>query len=256
MNTIDFNNVIAYSRSMCYEKSHSKCATYVKKAFERGGCKYIGGNGWNNQKWCESNNFVCIGDFVPIDKNPRAHNGIPMQWPNGYVQQTGDVCLIKHGIYGHICYAMGPGIDDWVSDYFQRPPAQQPGTGPYCYTNSVERVQFWRHKSVLNGAPTVREMPTPVYADLVDTVPESVSGSSSSNVMISTSQNRVSQLASATRIKENVTQLDESRKKEFESLINSMVSNSPQMGREILIPSEMYDSNILKGSQESKKERT
>jgi hypothetical protein len=55
---------------------------------------------------------------------------------------------------------MGPGINEWVSDYFQRPPGQQSGTGPYCYVGNVERVQFWRHKSVLNGAPEVKELPS------------------------------------------------------------------------------------------------
>jgi hypothetical protein len=160
MSAIDFDKVISYSLKNCTQKSRSKCATYVKKAFECGGCKYISGNGWSNQTWCERNNFVLIGDFVPVDKNPRAHGSVGIQFPLGYIQQTGDVCLIKHGEYGHICYAMGPGINEWVSDYFQRPPGQQSGTGPYCYVGNVERVQFWRHKSVLNGAPEVKELPS------------------------------------------------------------------------------------------------
>lgn len=159
---LDFNKVIQYSMTMCLAKSIGKCATYVKKAFERGGCKYISGNGWDNQKWCRENGFKLIGDFVPINGNPRTGGDGPngLQFPSmgdgsKYVQQTGDVCLIKHGIYGHICYAMGPGLNDWVSDFFQRPPGQRDKCGPYCYQGNIERVQIWRHESVLNGAPIV-----------------------------------------------------------------------------------------------------
>ena len=155
MGVIDFNKVVAYSKIWCAEKSMGLCATYVKNAFQAGGCKYISGDGWFNQKWCIENDFKCIGDFEPIDHNPRAHNGLAIQFPEGYVQQIGDVCLIEHGKMGHICYAMGTGINDWVSDYYQRLPYQQDGTGPYCYPDSITRVQFWRHSSVLNGAPVL-----------------------------------------------------------------------------------------------------
>lgn len=158
--TIDFNKVIQYSKRYCVGKSLSKCAQYVKSAFQAGGCKYVTGNGWNNQAFCKTNGFKCIGDFKPIDGNPRAHNGKPMQFPKGYTQQIGDICLIDHGTYGHICYAAGTGIDDWVSDYFQRAPGQMAGTGPYCYPNGYKQVQFWRHSSVMNGAPEVAEVIT------------------------------------------------------------------------------------------------
>ena len=250
MSTIDFNKVIAYSQTMCYDTSHSKCATFVKKAFERGGCKYIDGDGWNNQKWCEKNNFVCIGDFVPLDKNPRAHDGMSMQFPPGYKQQIGDVCLLKHGIYGHICYAMGPGINDWVSDYFQRPPAQQAGTGPYCYTGGIERVQFWRHKSVLGRTPSVQEATGAVYADATVTNNRETTTSQFSGV-----SNNVEMLAYVARRNENVLKQDDARKKEFESLVSAMTNDAPKMGRDILISADMLDANILKGSQESRKER-
>lgn len=158
--TIDFNKVIQYSKSNCVLRSKALCATYVKKAFEMGGCTYKSGNGWNNQRFCKENGFKCIGDFIPVDYNPRAHGNMSIQFPSGYVQQVGDICLIKHGLYGHICYATGTGINDWVSDYFQKSPGQQDNTGPYCYTGSVERVQFWRHSSVLDDTPVVTETPT------------------------------------------------------------------------------------------------
>ena len=67
--------------------------------------------------------------------------------------------------------------------------------------------------------------------------------------------NKVSMLASAKKANDNVLKQDDSMKAEFESLRNAMATNSPQMGREILITSELYDSNILKGKPETKKER-
>lgn len=154
--SINFDNVIKYSLQHCVSKSKSLCATFVKNAFASGGCKYISGNGFDNQKWCKANGFECIGDFVPIDNFPRPHKNLPIQFPEGYVQQVGDVCLIKHGKFGHICYAMGPDIDDWVSDYFQKHPGQKSGMGPYCYSDyKYERIQFWRHSSVLNDTPVL-----------------------------------------------------------------------------------------------------
>ena len=163
MVVINFSKVIAYSKSTCKIKSIGRCAEYVKKAFQAGGAKYISGNGWDNQRWCEENGFKLIGDFVPDDRNPRAHGNKQMQLPNGNKQQTGDVCLIKHGEYGHICYAMSDNINDWVSDFFQKPPGQQNGTGPYCYQGNIERVQFWRHSSVLNNAPVIDMSTIPSY---------------------------------------------------------------------------------------------
>ena len=163
MAVINFNKVIAYSKSVCKTYSIGRCAEYVKKAFQAGGAKYVSGNGWSNQPWCKTNGFKLIGDFVPDDRNPRAHGNKPIQFPEGYKQQTGDVCLIQHGTYGHICYAMSSDINDWVSDYFQRSPGQQNGTGPYCYQGNVARVQFWRHESVLNNAPVIDESKVQSY---------------------------------------------------------------------------------------------
>ena len=250
MGVIDFNKVIAYSKTMCYDKSRSKCATFVKKAFERGGCKYISGDGWNNQKWCLSNDFVLIGDFVPVGKNPRPHDGRPIQFPAGYVQQMGDVCLIKHGEYGHMCYAMGSGINDWVSDYFQRPPGQMEDTGPYCYKGNIERVQFWRHKSVLNNAPVIQTQETVPVGDEVVSRSDEVSSAQISGGV----SNNVMRLSSAARNRDKVFKSDDARKKEFETLVNSMTNDAPKMGREIIVSGDMFDANILKG-QESRKER-
>lgn len=67
--------------------------------------------------------------------------------------------------------------------------------------------------------------------------------------------NTVSRLASATKPKDNVLKLEDARKTEFESLRNKMTADAPDMGRTILMTSELYDSNILKGSQESRKEK-
>lgn len=168
---ININKVISYSKANCFQRSKALCATYVKKAFEAGGAKYVIGNGWNNQKFCKQNGFVLIGDFVPIDGNPRSHDGMSIQWPNNYDQKPGDICLIKHGTYGHICYATGEDINDWVSDYFQKYPGQQDNTGPYCYNGNYERIQFWRNPSIAkDDVVSITETPSgEITPDTVNT---------------------------------------------------------------------------------------
>ena len=195
MGMLDLSKVISYSKAMCVPKSKALCAEYVKKAFEAGGLKYISGNGWSNQRWCQTNDFRCIGDFVPDMRNPRSPARVEtdkicnvngLQFPRmvdgtPYKQMIGDVCLIKHGQYGHICYAMGPGINDWVSDYFQCYPGQMNGTGPYCYKGDIAQVQFWRHNSINDSTPPViMEQPTQP-SDVVSTSGEGGSSNTSSS---------------------------------------------------------------------------
>lgn len=260
--TINFSKVIEYSLRHCFTSSKSKCATYVKNAFAAGGCEYISGDGWSNQTWCRKNGFQLIGDFIPVDGNPRPHNGMPMQFPQGYVQQAGDVCLIKHGTYGHICYAMGSGINDWVSDYFQKSPVQEANTGPYCYQGNYERVQFWRHSSVMGDTTALDELPnivTPLYNP--DTIASSrgsgFSYSSSAITTINLGDNIVYKLSSSTKNKNPDLYVEnEDRRSKFEALQQTLTNNAPNMGREIYLTEEMYDSNILKGGQQSTEIRT
>ena len=72
---------------------------------------------------------------------------------------------------------------------------------------------------------------------------------------ISSTSNNVMRLSSANKKDKSVLKQDDSRKQEFESLITLMSSNAPNMGRDVIITSELFDSNILKGNQESTKER-
>ena len=72
---------------------------------------------------------------------------------------------------------------------------------------------------------------------------------------ISGTSNNVMRLSSANKKDKSVLKQDDSRKQEFESLITLMSSNAPNMGRDVIITSELFDSNILKGNQESIKER-
>ena len=67
--------------------------------------------------------------------------------------------------------------------------------------------------------------------------------------------NNVMRLSSANKKDKSVLKQDDARKQEFESLITLMSSNAPNMGRDVIITSELFDSNILKGNQESTKER-
>ena len=262
--SINFDKVIAYSKRFCTLKSRSKCATFVKKAFEAGGCTYVSGNGWSNQNWCRTNGFQLIGDFTPINENPRQPvtndmlnicNVNGLQFPkmadgSPYVQQAGDVCLIQHGEYGHICYAMSSDINSWVSDFFQKSPGQQDGTGPYCYQGNVKRVQLWRHSSVMNGAPMITESIITPYYTPSDYV--SSTNSYSSNNMTSYGANKVMMLSSVNKHhNEDAYKQDEERKNQFSALQQKLSSEAPEMGREIYLTEEMYDSNILKGNQQS-----
>ena len=256
---IDLNKVIKYSKEHCGRKSQSLCALYVKRAFEAGGAVYKSGNGWNNQSFCRDNDFVCIGDFVPVDNNPRAHGNKPIQFPEGYKQQIGDICLIKHGTYGHICYAYGPTINDWVSDYWQNSTlgSQMDGTGPYCYSSGYERVQFWRHKSFIGDTKPIVDVTdfSDVHNTIVETPHQERSASSTHQ---NSGTNTVQQLATINQSRTDVLKQTDGRKQEFGTLLNSMINEAPELGVSIVrVPEdEMYDTNILKGSQESKKEKS
>ena len=70
-----------------------------------------------------------------------------------------------------------------------------------------------------------------------------------------TTPHKVYRLADASKSKNNVLEQSDSRKAEFQALQNTMVSKSPEIGRTIILSQEMYNSNILKGNQEAKKER-
>lgn len=84
----------------------------------------------------------------------------------------------------------------------------------------------------------------------------SSSSSNYSNTTVSSnSSNTVYRLSAATKPNENVLQQTEMRKSEFESLRNKMTNEAPDMGRDIIHTSELYDTNILKSDQEAKKER-
>lgn len=117
--------------------------------------------------------------------------------------------------------------------------------------------------SLYNGAPLPSSAVSYEYSDY--TSPSGSSGGSSGGsgtpgisnapINIPNVPNKVSRLSSATRQNDNVLKQSDGRKSEFETLRNTMVANTPEMGRDILMTSELYDSNILKGSQESKTER-
>ena len=69
--------------------------------------------------------------------------------------------------------------------------------------------------------------------------------------------NEVYKLSTATRpYDNNILKPSDDRKGEFEALRTQMTNNAPNMGRKIYHTSELYNSNILKGDQESKTDRT
>lgn len=67
-----------------------------------------------------------------------------------------------------------------------------------------------------------------------------------------TVSNTVINLSNSNKTKKDVLVQSEDRKNEFEKLFNTLVDNAPQLGREIIKCSELYDSSILKVEQTSK----
>ena len=97
---------------------------------------------------------------------------------------------------------------------------------------------------------------TTYYADNSTTSSGTKVTTKSEQINIPGTSNNVQRLAEAAKEKAGMLKQDDKRKNEFESLVTAMTNNAPQMGRDIMLTSELYGSNILKGNQESRKERT
>ena len=94
-------------------------------------------------------------------------------------------------------------------------------------------------------------------AEYVVTYPSSSTMVASNTVSTSTpmTSNVVYKLSSSNNKNDKVLVQSDKRKNEFETLRKTMVSNAEQFGKTIFMTAELYDSNILKSGQESKKER-
>lgn len=181
--SIDFSKVVAWSKMNVPSKGKSLCAGFVKLAWAwGGGCVYVSGNGYDNQKFCKQNGFVNVtfGINTPEDQfwnepNPRGANGV-LKWPQGYTQQPGDICLMKTKSSHHMVYAAGSGADEWVADFWQigkdtqwetyktqhnitcpfsndnhtTPSGGLAVAGPYVYGGNYVKIQFWRHPNLTN----------------------------------------------------------------------------------------------------------
>jgi hypothetical protein len=132
-----------------------------------------------------------------------------------------------------------------------------------CNTNSHLKVgdllNCREHHIVMivstEGTVPVDIPPSNEYIASASSRGSSYSSSSGLTSNISGASNTVSRLAARKRENENILKQDDARKGEFESMVNAMASAAPKMGRDILMTGELYDSNILKGNQESRKER-
>lgn len=71
----------------------------------------------------------------------------------------------------------------------------------------------------------------------------------------SNAQNTVINLSSAIKQENMILKSDDLRENEFEVLRNLLIKNAPNSGREIVKTNELYDSNVLKSGQESRRER-
>lgn len=148
--------------------------------------------------------------------------------------------VIRHfDIMGKCC----PGVIGW-------------NTGPGS-PNDNEFRKFV--DSLYTGSPYIAPEPnydyTTYYASASTSGKGTVASTRGEQINIPGTSNNVQKLAAASKEKAGMLKQDDKRKNEFESLVTAMTNNAPQMGREILITSELYGSNILKGDQESRKER-
>lgn len=69
---------------------------------------------------------------------------------------------------------------------------------------------------------------------------------------IKSAPNSVMKLATADSVHSNIPDVTDDRKAAFAALQKTMVSNTPTIGKKVVTSDEMYETNILKGSQEAK----
>ena len=120
-------------------------------------------------------------------------------------------------------------------------------------SNSEKKYKDFVDSLYEDRIPSEVAEPDYFYAN-VDTSKSNEQGNDQDN--LPRFSNSVLQLASVNRMNsKNVLKQSDSRKAKFEALRNELAEEAPEMGREILLTAELYDSNILKGTQESREER-
>lgn len=103
--------------------SIGRCAKYVRMSIEAGGISTAG-------RPVAAQDYV---NFLPTI----GFNEIKDTEPH----QVGDLCVINHGKYGHICMWCG---SQWISDFKQRRPVP--------YNSGVNGVWFYRFNGIINNS--------------------------------------------------------------------------------------------------------
>lgn len=132
-------------------KSTHLCATYTKKIIQ------AGFEGTELDKYYTGNAFECRNILPKLNFRPIAKiSGLSEvdKWKTLGLAEPGDVAVMEHGTYGHICYFYG---DYWVSDYIQKGPH-----GLWPYGNSEPKIVYiFRYA----GA---RKMPSEYHRIMID----------------------------------------------------------------------------------------
>lgn len=146
----------------------------------------------------------------------------------------------------------GPGFYTNISDPVERAYT----TSKYKYPSSAGNHYLQSLKVAMEYIkyPVQTTDTQPLEGDTYE-VPYSLYASSSGDTGIPNVPNTVYKLASASRVNSKTLEKTNTRKQDFEALRDSMVNGAMDMGRDIITTAELYDSNILKGTQESRTER-
>ena len=212
---------------------------------------------WSSQgtqagRYATNNNSVSIEMSSTLDggkKKDWVPNNPKFRFTNAVLENTAYLCkiliakyniprenIIRHyDIMGKLC----PGIIGWNRG------AGSPNDSLYQeFVNSV-----------YDGTPLPPGALTNYQYD--NSYQQSVASSTTSYSTAMGEPNRVMRLSSAGRFKdEKLYTLSEDKKNRYLSLQQKLSSEAPDMGRDIYLTEEMYDSNILKGGQQSTEIRT
>ena len=118
------SKAVSYLKNNCYQKSHRKCAYFIRKALEAGGLSTAG----HPESACDYDTFLPKLGFHQVDKQ-------------NYSPRMGDIIVLEAvpgHVHGHIAMFTG---SKWISDFVQR----DMWGGP-AYRNKAKYTLFRKYK--------------------------------------------------------------------------------------------------------------
>lgn len=113
--------------------SRHECAGAVRRFLEAGGMSTVGRPpyAWLYRHWLPTKGFNCIAQITG--------KSVQAQWTARYAQ-PGDIAVMPHGMYGHICMWSGK---KWVSDFVQNNMWVYSGNGTcliFRYSGQMDQI--------------------------------------------------------------------------------------------------------------------